>query len=427
MTELWQLSASEIAVKIDAGETTCEAVTAACLERIEEREPQVDAWIYLNKSLALENARLIDRAGRGGLIHGVPLGVKDIIDTFDMPTGHGSRIHSENRPDYDAPCVAMCRAEGGLVLGKTVTSEFAHLNPGKTKNPHNPAHSPAGSSSGSGAAVADYMVPVAFGTQTGGSIVRPAAFNGCIGYKPSYGDYNPLGVHDNTRSVDTLGMLSRTMEDQALMRAVVLGIPFRPIEPVAVGDLKIGLCRTPHWDEADAATQEHIEGAADRLSAAGASVSDFELPQGFDALEHAFDYVSAFEFARALAYEWHNHRDLLSERVKDGRLELGWRVTYPEYRAGIATLQDYRNRFFTAFEGYDLLITPSANGEAPGDLTTIGQAHFNRVWTALYAPGVSLPLFTGKLGLPIGLQVIGQLGDDERFLDTTDAVFRALG
>ncbi|MDP7393421.1 MAG: amidase, partial [Alphaproteobacteria bacterium] len=198
MAEFWQLPASEIAQKIEAGETTCEAVTAACLERIDERESKVDAWIYLNKEKALADARAIDRGPSGGLIRGVPLGVKDIIDTKDMPTGHGSPIHTENRPDYDAPCVAMCRAAGGLILGKTVTSEFAHLYPGKTKNPHNPAHSPAGSSSGSGAAVADRMVPVAFGTQTGGSIVRPAAFNGCIGYKPSYGDYNPLGVHDNT-------------------------------------------------------------------------------------------------------------------------------------------------------------------------------------------------------------------------------------
>ena len=427
MAEFWQLPASEIAQKIEAGETTCEAVTAACLERIDERESKVDAWIYLNKEKALADARAIDRGPSGGLIRGVPLGVKDIIDTKDMPTGHGSPIHTENRPDYDASCVAMCRAAGGLILGKTVTSEFAHLYPGKTKNPHNPAHSPAGSSSGSGAAVADCMVPVAFGTQTGGSIVRPAAFNGCIGYKPSYGDYNPLGVHDNTRSVDTLGILSRTLEDQALMRAVVMGIPYKPIETPAVSDLKIGLCRTPHWKEADDTTQEHIEGAAQRLSEAGADVSDFDLPEGFDALEHAFDVVSAFEFARALAYEWHNFREQLSERVVESRLNLGWRVTYAEYRAGIAALQDYRNRFFASFEGYDLLVTPSANGEAPADLTTIGQAHFNRVWTALYAPGISLPLFTGKRGLPIGLQVIGQLGDDERFLDAADSVYRTLG
>lgn len=427
MTELWKLSATEIAHMVEAGDTTCEQVTASCLERIEAREPDVDAWMYLDPAKALADAREIDASTSGGLVRGVPIGVKDIIDTKDMPTGHGSPIHAENRPDYDAPCVAMCRAEGGLILGKTVTSEFAHMTPGKTKNPHNPAHSPAGSSSGSGAAVADFMVPVAYGTQTGGSIVRPAAFNGCIGYKPSYGDYNPLGVHDNTRSVDTLGMLSRTMEDQALMRAVTMGLPYRAIQPVSVFDLRIGLCRTPHWEEADDATRAHVEGAASRLSEAGANVIDFELPEGFDDLEVAFDVVSAFEFSRALAYEWHNHRDLLSQRVKDGRLELGWSVSYDTYRGGLATIKAYRDRFLESLDGIDLLITPSANSEAPADLTTIGQAHFNRVWTAMHAPGISLPLFTGPAGLPIGLQLIGHLGGDEPFLDAADAVYRALG
>lgn len=427
MTELWRLSASEITQKIAAGDLTCEAVTAACLERIKDREPEVDAWIYLDKGKALADARAIDAGPSQGMIHGVPVGVKDIIDTKDMPTGHGTIIHTQNHPSYDAPCVAQCRAEGGLMLGKTVTSEFAHLTPGKTKNPHNPAHSPAGSSSGSGAAVADFMVPVAFGTQTGGSIVRPAAFNGCIGYKPSYGDYNPLGVHDNSRSVDTLGMLTRTMEDQVLMRAAVMGLPYRPLKTIPVSDLKIGLCRTPHWEQADEPTRAYVEGAAVWLSEAGADVSDFDLPDGFDGLEEAFDVVSAFEFSRALAYEWHNHRDKLSDRVKTERLEFGWSLSYAAYRAGLAALQDYRNRFHASLAGYDLLITPSANGEAPADLKTIGQAHFNRVWTALYSPGLSLPLFTGPLGLPIGLQVIGHLGDDERFLDAGDAVFRALG
>jgi Asp-tRNA(Asn)/Glu-tRNA(Gln) amidotransferase A subunit family amidase len=427
MPELWEISASEIARKIEAGETTCEAVTAACLERIAAREPQVEAWIYLDRGKAMADARVIDAGPTGGLVRGVPIGVKDIIDTKDMPTGHGTVIHAQNHPGYDAPCIAQCRAEGGLILGKTVTSEFAHMTPGKTRNPHNPAHSPAGSSSGSGAAVADFMVPVAYGTQTGGSIVRPAAFNGCIGYKPSYGDYNPLGVHDNTRSVDTLGMLSRTMEDQALMRAVTMGLPYRKIVPPPLRDLKIGFCRTPHWEQADAATQAHVEAAAQRLAELGADVSDFELPAGFAAHEKAFDTVSAFEFSRALAYEWHNHRELLSERVKEGRLKLGWSLNYDAYRAGLAALKDYRIRFNSDFEEFDLLITPSANGEAPADLTTIGQAHFNRVWTALHVPCISLPLFTGPQGLPIGLQLIGQLGGDERFLDAADAVFRALG
>jgi Asp-tRNA(Asn)/Glu-tRNA(Gln) amidotransferase A subunit family amidase len=424
--DLTKLSATDIAAKIDAGETSCEAVTRALLDRIAEREPMVDAWEYLDPDKTLADARAIDAKPSKGLIHGVPLGVKDIIDTKDMPTRHGSPIHADNQPCTDAPCVALVRGAGGLTLGKTVTSEFASQHAGKTKNPHNPAHSPAGSSSGSAAAVADFMVPVAFGTQTGGSIVRPGAFCGCIGYKPSYGDYNPLGVHDNTRSVDTLGMMSRTMDDQALLRAVLTGAPFRPIQPPVIDDLRIGMCRTPNWHLADAATQACLEGAARDLSAAGATVADFDLPDGFDTAMEGFDAVSGYEYSRTLTYEWVNFPELLSENLRGNRVPNGLKVTVTEYQAGLAALGDYRKRYAAALEDWDVLITPSAPGEAPADLTTIGEPPFNRIWTGLYGPAINLPLFTGPQGLPIGLQVIGHLGQDDRFLDATDAVYRAL-
>ena len=344
-----------------------------------------------------------------------------------MPTGHGSIIHVDNRPTYDAPCVALCRAEGALILGKTVTSEFAHITPGKTKNPHKKEHSPGGSSSGSAAAVADFMVPVAYGTQTGGSIIRPAAFNGCIGYKPSYGDYNSLGVHDNTRSFDTLGLLSRTMEDQVLMRAVTMGLPHRPIQTMMVSQLKIGLCRTPNWKHADKATQCYVEDASETLSKLGATVVNFTLPEKFDELENAFDVVNAFEFSRALAYEWHTCREFLSDRVKENRLIFGWNLDYQTYRDGLTVIKEYRDQFHYAFCGFDLLITPSANGKAPPDLTTIGETYLNRVWTAVHSPCISLPLFTGPTNLPIGLQLIGPLGKDEQFLHVANSVYLALG
>ncbi|NKB57568.1 MAG: amidase [Alphaproteobacteria bacterium] len=424
--DLTHLSAKDIAAKIDAGETSCEAVTRALLDRIAEREPAVDAWEYLDPDKALADARAIDALPSKGLIHGVPLGVKDIIDTKDMPTRHGSPIHANNQPCTDAPCVTLVRGAGGLTLGKTVTSEFASQHAGKTKNPHNPAHSPAGSSSGSAAAVADFMVPVAFGTQTGGSIVRPGAFCGCIGYKPSYGDYNPLGVHDNTRSVDTLGMMSRTMDDQALLRAVLTGAPYRPIQPPAIGDLRIGLCRTPNWHLADAPTQACLEGAARDLSAAGATVTDFDLPDGFEAAMEGFDAVSGYEYSRTLSYEWINYPELLSENLRGNRVPNGLKVTAAAYQSGLAALGDYRKRYAAALQDWDVLITPSAPGEAPADLTTIGEPPFNRIWTGLYGPAINLPLFTGPQGLPIGLQVIGHLGQDDRFLDAADAVYRAL-
>jgi amidase len=424
--DLTQLSAIEIAAKIDQGETSCEAVTRALLDRIVEREPAVDAWEYLDPDAALAAARALDAGPSRGLIHGVPVGVKDIIDTHDMPTTHGSPIHADNRPCTDAPCVAMVRSAGGLVLGKTVTSEFAHMTAGKTKNPHNPAHSPAGSSSGSAAAVTDCMVPVAFATQTGGSIVRPAAFCGCIGYKPSYGDYNPLGVRDNTRSVDTLGLMSRTMDDQALFRAVLTQQPYRPIHAPAIGGLRIGVCRTPNWHLAEEPTQACLENAARDLSAAGATVADFDLPDGFNDVEAGFNAVSGYEFTRSLAYERAIAPDLLSEKLRKGRLVEGVKVTASAYQAGLAALRDYRTRYAAAFADWDLLITPSASGEAPADLTTIGEPPFNRIWTGLHGPAINLPLYIGPLGLPIGLQVIGHLGQDDRFLDTTDTVYRTL-
>ena len=424
--DLTKLSAHEIAVAIKAGNTTSEAVTRALLDRIDEREPAVDAWEYLDPDAAIAAAKHLDANPTDGLIHGVPVGVKDIIDTRDMPTTHGSPIHKDNRPCTDAPCVALVRGAGGLVMGKTVTSEFAAQRPGKTKNPHNPAHSPAGSSSGSAAAVTDFMVPVAFGTQTGGSIVRPGAFCGCIGYKPTYGDYNPLGVHDNTRSVDTLGMMSRTMEDQALMRAVLTHGPYRAIETVAIGDLRIGVCRTPNWHLADDATQECLLRAARDLEAAGADVADFDLPDGFDTAIEGFDAVSGYEISRTLAYEWFNYPELLSENMRDNRVPNGLKVTPTEYQAGLAELGAYRRRFAASLEGWDALITPSAPAEAPADLSTIGEPPFNRIWTGLYGPAINLPLYTGPQNLPIGLQVVGHMGQDDRFLDVADAIYKTL-
>jgi len=424
--DLIKLSAIEIAAAIEAGDTTCEAVTRALLDRIEEREPDVDAWEYLDPDRALAAAKVLDNSPSKGLIHGVPIGVKDIIDTRDMPTTHGSPIHKDNRPGTDAPCVSLIRGAGGLVMGKTVTSEFAAQRAGKTKNPHNPAHSPAGSSSGSAAAVTDFMVPVAFGTQTGGSIVRPGAFCGCIGYKPTYGDYNPLGVHDNTRSVDTLGMLSRTMDDQALLRAVLTHMPYRPIQTAPIGSLRIGVCRTPNWHLADEPTQECLLRAAQNLEADGATIADFNLPDGFDEVIEGFAAVSGYEISRVLAYEWVNYPELLSDNMRNNRVPNGLKVTPTEYQAGLAKLVDYRQRFAASLEDWDVLITPSAPGEAPADVTTIGEPPFNRIWTGLYGPAINLPLNTGPQGLPIGLQVIGHAGQDDRFLDAADAIYRAL-
>ena len=251
------LSATEALAAIEAGTLTSEKLVRDCLDRIAERDPVVKAWVHLNPDLAVKQATAAD-AATGGLLRGIPVGVKDIIDTYDMPTGHNSPIFEGTQPFGDAACVALCRTANAVILGKTVTTEFANRHPGPTTNPHNPAHTPGGSSSGSAAAVADGHVPLAFGTQTGGSVIRPAAYCGVIGYKPTFGDFSRVGIKMQCHSVDTLGLMARTLDDIALFRAAMLKLP-----PVAidkdVSAPRIGFLRTPIWDEAEPDTKALLE------------------------------------------------------------------------------------------------------------------------------------------------------------------------
>src|SRR6516162_541886 len=240
-----RLTASEAATQLSAGTLTAEAIIRDCLERAKDRA-EVRAWVWLDPEQALAQARAADRAGRPGLLAGVPVGVKDVIDTVDMPTQHGSPIYRGNRPFADAACVALTRAAGGVVLGKTVTTEFANRQPRETVHPANPAHTPGGSSSGSAAAVAHYQVPVGFGTQTGGSTIRPAAFCGVIGYKPSFGEFSRVGIKMQCHNLDTLGLICRSLDDLSLLRAALLMQPRHPVDRSA-NSPRIGFCRTPHW------------------------------------------------------------------------------------------------------------------------------------------------------------------------------------
>src|SRR5271170_6351359 len=240
-----QLTASEAVARLEAGSLTAETLVRDCLDRAEARA-SVKTWVWLDPEQALVQARAADRAGRPGLLKGVPVGVKDVIDTYDMPTQHGSPIYRGNRPFADASCVALTRAAGGVILGKTVTTEFANRDPRETVHPHNPAHTPGGSSSGSAAAVADFQVPVGFATQTGGSTIRPAAFCGVIGYKPSFGEFSRVGVKMQCHNLDTLGLICRNLDDIALLRAALISMLLRPIDRAA-STPRIGFCRTPAW------------------------------------------------------------------------------------------------------------------------------------------------------------------------------------
>ena len=426
MTEPYELTATEGLRAVAAGKLTAEAWVASCLERIRDREESVLAWEYLDHDGALGRARALDKAG-GGLANGVPFGVKDIIDTADMPTGYGTSIHKGHRPGRDAGCVAITRAAGAVLLGKTVSTEFGHRHPGKTRNPFNPEHTPGGSSSGSAAAVGDKMIPFAYGTQTGGSVIRPAAYCGTVGYKASYGDFNSNGVMPNSPSVDTLGVMVRSVEDLALVRSVLLDAPLVALQPPTIGELKIGFYRSPFWDLAESYTQSHLEHAAKRLSGMGARVTDLELP-GIDAdFENLLRRINGFEFFRTLSWERLNRIGELSADLREGRMKDGMETTYEDYRKDTRRLERLRLEIDDVLDGCDVLITPSAPGEPPKGLKTTGSAIFNSTATALGTPAVTLPLFKGPSALPVGLQLIAGRFKDRRLFDIAEAVMKAFG
>src|SRR5580693_816566 len=241
--KLNELGAAEIVQKIARGEATCEAVTRDCVARINERDDVVKAWVNFDPELALAQARALDRSQNRGPLHGVPIGVKDIIDTFDMPTEFGSPIYKGHRPPSDAACVALLRRAGAVMLGKTATCEFAGMAPPETTNPHNPAHTPGGSSSGSGAAVADHMAHAALGTQTGGSVLRPSSYCGIFGFKPTYNTFNKMGVWPAADSIDTIGLHARSLEDIELLADVLRMQAPKPARKMDRAP-RIGLCRT---------------------------------------------------------------------------------------------------------------------------------------------------------------------------------------
>jgi Asp-tRNA(Asn)/Glu-tRNA(Gln) amidotransferase A subunit family amidase len=407
------LTASEAAARLAAGTLTAEALVRDLLERAHTRA-EVKAWVWLDPEQALAQARAADRAGRPGLLVGAPVGVKDVIDTVDMPTQHGSPIYRGNRPFADAACVALIRAAGGVILGKTVTTEFANRDPGETVHPHNPAHTPGGSSSGSAAAVADFQVPVGLGTQTGGSTIRPAAFCGVIGYKPSFGEFSRVGIKMQCHNLDTLGVICRSLDDVALMRAVLLAQDLRRVDRASAAP-RIGFCRTPQWDHADGDTQALLERMASRLAAAGAVVRDVALTPA-DILNH-HRRIFEFEAARNYAYEYEVHGDKLSAALRDGLLTPGRALPLSAYVEAIETAESFRGNLDDLFGELDVLLAPSAVGEAPAGLGSTGDARFNAIWTLAWTPCVTLPAGTGRKGLPLGIQLIGPRFRDEALLD----------
>jgi amidase len=420
-----EISASEAARLIAGGHITSEALVRDCLARIASREADVRAWAFLDPEHALRQARERDRSLARGPLHGVPIGVKNILDTADMPTEMGSPIYRGFRPPADAACVALVRAAGAVVLGKTVTAEFAGMTPGATRNPHDLSRTPGGSSSGSGAAVADFMVPAAFGTQTGGSVLRPASFCGIVGYKPTFGRFNRAGVKMAVESLDTIGLLARTLDDIELLDCVLVGRPASPPRGLD-SPPRIGVCRTHLWQTALPETIEAIEDSATRLAAAGARVSEIALPEEFAGLTRARELINNYERARAMGYEWHNHRDLISERLQ-ATIRQGWETPYGDYVAALEFAARCRASLNGVFGTLDLLLAPCVPGEAPLGLESTGSPRFQELWTLLHVPTLTLPTHRGPGGLPVGIQLVAPMRGETRLFEAARWIWGRLG
>ncbi len=419
------LNAHALAAQTASGKVTCEAVAQHALARIAAREPAVKAWAYLDPDQVLREARALDARTQRGPLHGVPVGVKDIIDTADMPTQMGSQIYERHRPMSDASCVAVLRAAGALIMGKTVTCEFAGPTAGATTNPHDAKRTPGGSSSGSGAAVADYMVPFAFGTQTGGSVQRPSSFCGIVGYKPSYGLINTQGVKPAAESLDTVGLMVRSVEDAELFMRVLTNS--EPVEWLTGNEpIRVGLCRTFQWDKAEAATRNAVEDAARRLAKAGFSVRDVDLPSPCEELPTTRETINDYERARGMAWEWNTHREAISPALSRA-IQRGLTTTRESYIAALKRVGQCRRHTMRLFDDVDVLLAPTVNGEAPVGLADTGDHRFQSIWTQLRTPAITLPTHAGPNGLPVGVQLIANYQKDSSLLAIAQRIFNVLG
>ena len=422
-----ELDAGTLAQLLQRREVSAEQVVRACLTRIEEREPLVHAWTHLAPDAALAQARALDAGALRGPLHGVPVGVKDLFDTADMPTSYGSPIYAGQRPAADAAVVAMCRAAGAIVLGKTVTTEFATFHPGKTHNPHRPGHTPGGSSSGSAAAVADRMVPLAFGTQTAASVIRPAAFCGVVGFKPSYGSSTRAGIKNLSETLDTVGLFARSVTDAALFAQVITGDRrlALPEAAPAMKDLRIGVCRTFEWTHADPDSVAALERGGQLLAEAGARVAQYELPSMLSSAMPLQVDIMAYEAAASLAAERLQHPGLLSAALMT-LLDAGMRISTARHQSNLAAAEQARAAIDRCFGEHDVLIAPSTVGVAPAGIDRSGDPVFCRMWTLLGLPCIHLPFATGAHGLPVGLQVVGRFRHDAALLGAARWIHGAL-
>jgi Asp-tRNA(Asn)/Glu-tRNA(Gln) amidotransferase A subunit family amidase len=433
VSDLHWRSATELAQRIRDGVVSSVDVVQACLARIRDADADVQAWTFLDPDYAIAQARAADDyrlSGQPtGALHGVPVGIKDIIDTADMPTENGSPLHAGRTPSRDAAVVARLRGAGAVIMGKTVTTEFATRHPGKTRNPHNPAHTPGGSSSGSAAAVAVGMVPLALGSQTGGSTIRPASYCGVYGLKPTHGLISRHGMWELSRTVDHVGLFARSLEDLALLMEELVGhdegdpdtrprarVPYRvvaaeepPLPPM------LGFMKTPLWDRVDADAQEAFAELTDHL---GDRVEEMELSAATADAWRWHEAISGAEMALSLRREWEMARDGLSPELR-ARIERGRAVSAVEYLYARARVPELVAAFTELFEQRcDAILTPSAFGTAPAGLQSTGDPAMCALWTLCGMPAVNVPLMQGANGLPLGVQLVGPRHGDARLLRT---------
>ena len=420
-------SAVEMVQSIKKGEISSEELVKSYIEQIKKKEKDVEAWQFFDEELAIAQAKKLDtfhQAGQHGDLHGIPVGIKDIFDTADMPTEDGTEIHKKNPNLYDCTVVSKLKQAGAIIMGKTVTTELAYYSPGKTKNPHDLSRTPGGSSSGSAAAVASHMVPLAIGSQTNGSVIRPASYCGVIGYKPTKGLISRHLVMQISRTLDHVGVFANTIEDAALISEQLIGYDKQdpdtslnpkpkllaasrqkpPMEPL------LAYIKLPFMDKLDEDTAEGFKEIKDELEG---KVDEIELPKGFAKISDWHKIIMESDMASSFSEEYKKSKNKLSDKIIEA-IERGMKYTSVEYNNALSQIDVANSYFKQFFHDYDAILTPASTGEAPKDLKSTGDPIFCTVWTYCGMPSISLPLLQGKNGLPVGVQLVSSLFDDER-------------
>jgi Asp-tRNA(Asn)/Glu-tRNA(Gln) amidotransferase A subunit family amidase len=430
------LSARDAREAIGRGLLSSEELIEACFARIDELEDEIGAWTQLDKALAMEQARAADdirfRGKPMGALHGLPVGIKDIIDTADYPTERGTVLHQGRRPERDATLVSLLKEAGAVILGKTVSTELAVYAPGKTRNPHNPEHTPGGSSSGSAAAVSAAMVPFAVGTQTNGSVIRPAAYCGVYGFKPSFARISRHGVMTQSPPLDTIGLFARSLDDLAMIADVLMRFDAQdeamtPVAPPSIATVlaeevpanpHFAFVRTPAWGQVEAITKDGFRELIEEVNERQEKTVDiFDLPPAFDELHEDHRKVMEADLARNFADEYSRGKEDLSAVLRE-MIERGQQVSTSDYDKAIAKKADYDALLQEILDEYDAIMTPATPGPAPAGLEATGSPVMNTIWTFCGTPALNVPLLQSPEGLPIGVQVVGARDDDARLFHT---------